>query len=127
MPRTARRSSSGDDIESRLPLKPADFHILLTLVEEERHGYAILQSIAAITDGAMRLDPGNLYRRLRRLLADGLVDRVELEPSDGKEDERRRYYRLTDRGHQVAAAEQARLKRILESAPSRALAREEAR
>ena len=112
---------SDSDVAARLPLKPSDFHILLALVDDDRHGYAILQRIASIT--AIRLDPGNLYRRLRRLLAGGLVDRVDRDCAEG-EDERRRYYHLSDFGRRVSAAEEARLRRILESEPARALARE---
>jgi DNA-binding PadR family transcriptional regulator len=107
--------------QSYLPLTPAAFHILLALAEGERHGYAIMQEVAASTGGALKLGPGTLYGSIKRLLAEGLI--VEAgERSDGElGDERRRYYRLTDLGLRVARAEAERLERLVGMARERSL------
>lgn len=85
--------------ESFLPLRTVEFHILLALAPGARHGYGILQDTLRRTEGELLLEPGTLYRALRRLLAGGLVE--EGEPDSGeadREDERRRYYHLTSLG-----------------------------
>ena len=103
---------------------PAMHHILLALLDGERHGYAIMQSVERITDGAVAMGPGTLYGALKRLLEAGLVEEAG-ERSDG--DERRRYYRLTASGRQAIREETARLQRLVEFAhgllPSRARGR----
>src|SRR6266436_2163887 len=96
-----------------MPLRPVEFHILVALAAEERHGYAILQEIAALTGGEMRLEPGTLYRALHRMLKDGWVAESARRPAADLDDERRRYYRLTPAGRRVAAAEAARLQRLV--------------
>lgn len=100
---------SGRDPEALLPLRPAAFHILLALADDERHGYGIMQEVTARTGGAIRLGPGTLYGSLKRLLGDGLVAESEERPVPELDDERRRYYRLTDSGRRAAAAEARRL------------------
>jgi DNA-binding PadR family transcriptional regulator len=87
-----------------ISLTPAAFQILLGLTEGERHGYALLQQIEADTEGRMRLGPGTLYRTLRDLLEQGLVTE--------KQDERRRYYRLTARGLRAVEGETERLETL---------------
>ncbi len=87
------------------PLTPAVFHILLTLADGERHGYAIMQEIAARTAGRLAIGPGTLYGSIKRLLADGLIVEAEARPDLALDDERRRYYRLTDVGRRVAVTE----------------------
>ena len=99
-------------VEDYLPLKPVDLELLLALASEDRHGYGLVQEIEAHTKGLIVLDPGNLYRVIKRLLADGLIDE-SARPSD---EERRRYYRITPLGGRVLAAELERL-RALVSAP----------
>ena len=103
---------------------PAMHHILLALLEGERHGYAIMQSVERITDGAVAMGPGTLYGALKRLLEAGLVEEAG-ERSDG--DERRRYYRLSALGRRAVREETARLQRLVEFAhgllPSRARGR----
>lgn len=94
-------------------LTPAMFHILLTLSDRERHGYAIMQEVAAVTDGRMRLGPGTLYRSIKQLLALGLIAEAEERPDPALDDERRRYYRLTDLGLRSLDAEVARLDRLV--------------
>ena len=95
--------------EALLPLTPAVFHILLALADAERHGYGIMQEIALRTDGKMRMGPGTLYGSIKRMLADGLIEESGSRPDPTLDDERRRYYRLTDFGQRVARAEARRL------------------
>ena len=92
--------------EDVLPLTPAVFHILLALVGDERHGYSIMQEIAAQTGGQLRIGPTTLYRSIKRMLEDGLIAEVDERPDPELDDERRRYYRLTTFGQQVAIARQ---------------------
>ncbi|HZO72058.1 MAG TPA: PadR family transcriptional regulator [Ktedonobacteraceae bacterium] len=95
--------------EALLPLTPAVFHILLALADAERHGYGIMQEIALRTAGKMRMGPGTLYGSIKRMLADGLIEESGERPDPALDDERRRYYRLTDFGLRVAQAEARRL------------------
>lgn len=90
-------------------LTPITFQILLSLGEAEQHGYAITADIAARTNGRMQIQPGNLYRSLRTLLDEGLVEESTRRPAPEADDERRRYYRITAAGRREAAAELARL------------------
>src|SRR5438552_294992 len=94
-------------------MRSIEFHILLALAGEERHGYAILQEIAALTDGELELEPGTLYRALHRMLRDGWVVESARRPAADVDDERRRYYRITPAGRRVASAEAARLWRLV--------------
>jgi DNA-binding PadR family transcriptional regulator len=111
------------DPRSFLPLKPLDLQLLLVLSENEAHGYGLVQSIAERTNGLVTLEPGNLYRVIKRLLSQGLVS--ELAPRRAPElaDERRRYYKLTPLGGRVLAAELQRLEALVTSPESRALVR----
>jgi DNA-binding PadR family transcriptional regulator len=99
--------------DSMLPLPSAAFHILVALAEGDRHGYAIMQDVAAGTGGRLKLNPGTLYTTIRRLLEQGLVIELDERPDPDEDDERRRYYRLTDRGRDVAMAEAVRLQQAL--------------
>jgi DNA-binding PadR family transcriptional regulator len=99
--------------EELLPLTPAVFHILLALADSERHGYGIMQEIAERTSGAMRMGPGTLYGSIKRMLADGLIEAAAERPDPESDDERRRYYRLTDFGLRVLRAEAQRLEQIV--------------
>jgi len=103
------RNPNADAIVALLPLLPATFHILVALADEDRHGYAIIQDVAARTGGSIRLSPGTLYRSIQRMLEDGLIVETDERPSPEDDDERRRYYRLTPLGTAVAQAEAARL------------------
>ena len=94
-------------------MRSVEFHILLALASEERHGYVILQEVAALTGGEMHVEPGTLYRALHRMLNDGWVAESARRPAADLDDERRRYYRLTPAGRRVAAAEAARLQRLV--------------
>ena len=102
--------------EDFIPLRPVEFEILLTLADTERHGYAIIQETESRS--GTRLETGTMYRALRRLVSDGLAKPTERKPvaSDDTDDERRRYYAITALGKQVAAAEAARMARLVAAA-----------
>src|ERR671938_1353895 len=100
------------DIDDLLPLPPATFHILLALVDQERHGYAILQDVEARTGGELRLSAGTLYRSIARMVEQGLIAEVTRRPPAKLDDERRRYYRITPFGTAVARAELRRLAQL---------------
>ena len=116
------RHANADAIVAMLPLLPATFHILVALADEDRHGYAIIQDVAARTGGSIRLSPGTLYRSIQRMLEDGLIVETDERPSPEDDDERRRYYRLTTLGTAVAQAEAARLMDLVRMARARGLA-----
>lgn len=90
-------------------LNHGDFHILLVLSEGERHGYAIMSEVAAVTEGATKFGPGTLYTSIKRLLAAGLIEESTNRPDYKINDEPRRHYRLTGVGQRVLAAESERL------------------
>jgi len=92
-------------------LTSAMFHILLTLAEGERHGYAIMQEIERRTDGAVELGPGTLYRSIKQLVDRGMIAETESEPSAGKQ---RRSYALTEDGRRRAEMEARRLRGLVE-------------
>src|SRR5208282_3782389 len=98
---------------SLLPLPPVTFHILLALAEEDRHGYAIIQNVALRTGGELKLSAGTLYRSLQRMLEQGLVVETRERPSPEHDDERRRYYRISEYGTAVARAEARRLTQLV--------------
>jgi DNA-binding PadR family transcriptional regulator len=102
-----------DDPESLLPLPEATLHILLALGEGDRHGYGIIQDVAARTDGALKLGAGTLYRSIQRMLEQGLIVETSQRPAPEDDDERRRYYRITAFGRAVARADAARLLRLV--------------
>lgn len=95
--------------EERLPLTPPVFHILLALTDGERHGYSIMQEVEASTNGIINMGPGTLYGSIKRMLAANLIEETDSRPDPALDDERRRYYRLTDFGQRVAVAEAQRL------------------
>jgi len=104
--------------ESFLPLTPAVFHILVALGNGESHGYAIMQNVLMRTSGTVRLSAGTLYGAVSRLLNDGLIVESEERPDPEMDDTRRRYYRLTDLGSRVLAAEVHRLSDLIRVARS---------
>lgn len=101
---------------SFLPLPPATFHILMSLAEEDRHGYGIIQDVAARTGGALKLSAGTLYRSIQRMLDQGLLLETQERPDPELDDERRRYYRITAFGEAVARAEANRLTQLIKLA-----------
>ena len=108
--------------ESLLPLPPATFHILVALADDEQHGYAIMQDVAARTGGELKLSAGTLYRSIQRMLEQGFIEERRERPAPELDDERRRYYRITPFGTAVAKAEARRLAQMLKLARSKGLA-----
>jgi DNA-binding PadR family transcriptional regulator len=96
------------------PLPDVVFHILVALADNERHGYSVMQEVAALTDGRVRLSPGTLYGAIQRMLEQGLIE--EVRGAKPAADERRRFYRITAEGRRVAVAETERLRRLLAQA-----------
>ena len=117
-----------DDPRTYLPLSPQQFHILLALTDEDRHGYGIILDIAERTGGALRLGTGTLYTALAGLLDDGLIQEPARRPAADDDDGRRRYYRLAPLGRAVLHAEAERLDALVRQArrkgiqPARGLA-----
>ena len=109
------------DPRDYLPLKPLDLQLLLALSEEELHGYRLVQAIAEQTDGVITLEPGNLYRVIKRHLDDGLVGESARREVGDADEQRRRYYRITALGQRVLAAELRRLDQLVRSRAARAL------
>jgi DNA-binding PadR family transcriptional regulator len=101
------------DPAAHLPLHPLEFRILLVLLEGPTHGYRIVQEIEAREAGRAAVYPANLYRRIRSLVAAGLVEEVA---APAGEDPRRRYLSVTRAGHQVARAEAERLRELVADA-----------
>jgi DNA-binding PadR family transcriptional regulator len=100
------------DVSEYLPVKSTVFLILMALAEEPRHGYGVMLDVQQRSDGAVNLGTSHLYRHLKRLLEDDLVEEVEAGPHD-PDDPRRRYYQLTDLGHTVVKTESERLSRLV--------------
>jgi DNA-binding PadR family transcriptional regulator len=108
------------DVDALLPLPAATFHILMALVDQERHGYAIIQDVAERTDGELRMSAGTLYRSIQRMLEQDLIAESARRPAVG-DDSRRRYYRITPFGTAVARAEMRRLTQLVRLARARGL------
>jgi DNA-binding PadR family transcriptional regulator len=107
------------DLDELLPLTTAVFHILLSLADQERHGYGIMQEVEAMTEGRVRMGPGTLYGTIKRMLAANLIEESDERPDPGQDDERRRYYRLSARGQRVLNAETQRLSDLVQVAQSK--------
>ena len=103
-------------VDTLLPLPPATFQILMALAYEDRHGYAIIQDVAARTGGEIKLSAGTLYRSIQRMLEQGLLIETRERPAPEDDDERRRYYRITPFGAEVARAEARRLSHLVKMA-----------
>lgn len=104
-----------------LPLRPSVFHILLALSDGDLHGYGIMQEVAEHTSGQINLGPGTLYGAIKRLLSDGLIVEADERPDPELDDERRRYYRLTDFGQKVLRAEVQRISKMVSVAQRKRL------
>ena len=109
------------DPRNFLPLKPVDLELLLALADQDRHGYGLVQAIAEHTDGLLVLDPGNLYRVVKRMLAEGLI--AESDPETPEAGERRKYYRITPLGGRVLAKELDRLRHLVHATSTRRTAK----
>lgn len=95
--------------EQFLPLPTAWFHTLIALAESERHGYAILQDIITRTQGKSKVGPGTLYTALKRMASEGLIRECDGPDDPSGAGERRRYFRITPLGREVATAETERM------------------
>ena len=127
-----RRPAAGSEPRGQLPLTPVEFHILLSLSDDARHGYAILQDVEQRTDGQIKLRTGTLYTVIKRMLDGEWLEEQDGDAADG--DARRRYYRLTPLGREVLRAEARRLQSLVAMAqdkrvlgPARKLAPERTR
>ena len=114
------------DIDSLLPLQAAAFYILTALGEGERHGYAIIQNVAARTGGTVKLSAGTLYRSIQRMQEQGLIVECRERPAPAEDDERRRYYEITPLGSAVVRAELRRLSQLIKLARASGFAPEKA-
>ena len=111
------------DPRDQLPLTPVVLHILLSLSEGERHGYAIAQDVEKATNDQMRMGPGTLYGSIQRMLASGLIEEAPARKRAADDDERRRYYRMTSIGRRVLDLELQRLSDVVQLARSKQLLR----
>ncbi|MGC4051527.1 MAG: PadR family transcriptional regulator [Paludibaculum sp.] len=102
-----------------LPLSPLAFHILLCLGPGERHGYALKREIVARTEGRLNPGAGSLYGTIQKLVEQGLIEESGERPDPHLDDERRRYFRLSDLGLAVAQAEAARMRALVELSAAR--------
>ena len=109
------------DPEDLLPLTPAMFHILLALADRERHGYDIMREVDERTEGKVKIGPGTLYGSIKRMLEAGWIEELDERPDPDLDDERRRYYELTDFGYRLAVAEAERLDRLVKTARTKKL------
>ncbi|MGI8742278.1 MAG: PadR family transcriptional regulator [Bryobacteraceae bacterium] len=103
------------------PLTPAMFHVLLALADGDKHGYAVLKEVGEQTSGEVQLSTGTLYGIIKRLLTDGLIVEVSNRTLTENQDQRRRYYRLTGLGREVAIAEARRMETLIARARSKRL------
>ena len=117
-----RMAIAREEIEALLPLPEATFHILVALADEELHGYAIIQDVAARTGGEVRLGAGTLYRSIQRMLEQGVLEETQERPAPELDDQRRRYYRITPFGAAVARAEARRLSQLVRLARAKGFA-----
>jgi DNA-binding PadR family transcriptional regulator len=115
------RHAPPSEPEAVLALPPSEFQILLSLADAERHGYAIMQEIERRTSGGVRLGPGTLYGSIKRMLAAGLIEESARRPAGERDDERRRYYRITALGKRLAAAEARRMEQLVTAARAKRL------
>ena len=110
----------GND-QAPVPLTPAVFYILFALAGGEKHGYEIAKQVAEDSQGRVSMGTGTLYGSIKRMLADALIEQAEQRPAPDLDDERRRYYRLTEHGHRALRAELARYARVVAVARDREL------
>ena len=102
-----------------LPLPVSQLHILMALATGDKHGYAIMKDIQSFTDGAVTMGPGTLYGAVKQMLKAGLIEESDERPDPELDDQRRRYYRLTDLGSRVLDAEVARMEQLAHAARTR--------
>ncbi len=114
-----------DRLQRLIPLKPVDYLVLLVLAREERHGYGIVQDVERESAGRIQLEPGNLYRTIRRLSRWGLLRETDRRPAPESDDQRRRYYCLTALGRRAVLSETERLRALIQYADRMSWASEE--
>jgi DNA-binding PadR family transcriptional regulator len=116
-----RNKPSSEGVQQFLPLPASAMHIIVALAAGEKHGYAIMRDVEELSGGAVRMGPGTLYGSIKRMIDQGLLEETDERPDPALDDQRRRYYRLTDLGQRVGAAERVRLSRLLSAARVRQL------
>lgn len=101
-----------------LPLSALDFHVLVVLSEGALYGYAVMKAVEKHSRGRVAPEIGSLYRVLARLMGQELVEETDTpeEAEESHPGRARKYYRLTERGREVARAEARRLREVLELA-----------
>jgi DNA-binding PadR family transcriptional regulator len=114
-------SDNDKSINHFLPLTPAVFQILLALFDGEQHGYRIMKLVENNSGGKFKMGPGTLYGTIKRMLSDGLIEETGERPDSSMDDQRRRYYRLTQIGKKVAHAEAERLAVLVSNAKAKKL------
>ena len=119
-----REQIMSESLESLIPLKPNDYHILLTLAQGPRHGYWIAKEIRRETGDRIRLEAGNLHRTLQKMVRQELVTPTDAPADD--DDPRRNYYQITQLGRQALAADTARMRALLESVDASGVVAEKA-
>ncbi len=102
-----------------LPLTPAVFHILLALVDEEKHGYAIMKEVEVNTEGQFKMGPGSLYGSIKKMLELNLIEETDERPDPEMDDQRRRYYKQTAFGVKVLKAELGRFSSLMQVAKNK--------
>ncbi len=108
-------------MDTKLPLKPDVFLILMILIDGESHGYGIIKEAEARTNGELRLQAGALYRRLKWMLDEALIEELAEAPAGGGTDERRRYYAISALGIEAVEAEATRMAALVDAARARDL------
>jgi DNA-binding PadR family transcriptional regulator len=116
---TPKKSGLPDEVKGLMPLTPAVFFILLALADGQKHGYAIMQEVADLSEGKFRMGPGTLYTTIQRLLDLSLIAEVAAVESGG--DSRRRYYKLGREGRALLESEVARLESVVRVARQKSL------
>jgi DNA-binding PadR family transcriptional regulator len=116
-----RKHSLSDDVDRFLPLPASAMHILVALAGGEKHGWAIMRDVNELSGGLVQMGPGTLYGSIKRMIDQGLLEETDERPDPALDDQRRRYYRLTDLGRRVGTAERDRLDRLLSAADVRRL------
>ena len=118
----SRKRQSSGGVDDLLPLNPIDFHVLLVLLEGERHGYGLVKELRARSNGQIDMLPGNFYTILQRMLRDRLVEDAGEDTEANSPGRPRRLYRITPFGHDVASAEASRLRDLVGQSEIQALA-----
>jgi DNA-binding PadR family transcriptional regulator len=106
-------AKTDEHVQAQLPLPPPVFHMLLALLQGERHGYALKREVLRRTNGRLNLGAGALYGSIARMVERGLIEESETRPDLHLDDERRRYYRITPLGRRVAQAEASRMRDLV--------------